>query len=427
VKELAWLSLTQSVAAVSGGELESQALVRSHLERIRRHDPRVHAYIHVDPDATPGSGPLSGAALAVKDTQPVAGMPWTYGSRRWRRRTAERDAVPVARARSAGAAILGKTNTPELAASVGTVNELFPPTENPRRAGFTPGGSSGGSAAAVAAGLCSGAFGDDMGGSIRIPASCCGITGLRPSPGRVPAEVPDPTRLSVRGPLARTVADLRLLFEIMAAEAAAPPQPGPRRIGMAADSTLGLDPACAAACSRAAAALEAEGHMVEAIGWDAMPVAEAYRVVRPVTMGAYPGRLDRFGSAVRPLMRRGRATSGRDFYLALQSGLAAAAGLAKLLDEPYDALLTPTLGLLPMPIAEVPTFLAERWDRYTQFVLPVSFAGLPAVSLPAGLAGGLPVGVQLVGRPREEWRLLDLAAELESADGFGFQPPPGFD
>jgi amidase len=427
VKELAWLSLIESVAAVAGGALERQAVVGRHLERIGRHDARVHAYVHVDPAAAAGPGALSGAALAVKDTQPVAGMPWTYGSPRWRRRVAERDAAPVARARAAGAAILGKTNTPELAASVGTVNELFPSTENPWRAGFTPGGSSGGSGAAVTAGLCSGAFGDDMGGSIRIPASCCGVVGLRPSPGRVPVEDPDPTRLSVRGPLARTVADVRLLFGIMTAQTPAPPRAGPLRIGMAAESPLGLDPACAAACRRAAEALEALGHRVEGIGWDPLPVAEAYRVVRPVTMGAYSGRLSQFGSAVRPLMKKGRATSGRHFYLALQSGLAAAASLAALVDEKYDALLTPTLGLLPMPIPDVPTFLAERWNRYTQFALPVSFAGLPAVSVPGGLAGGLPVGVQLVGRPREEWRLLDLAAELESADGFGFMPPPGFD
>jgi Asp-tRNA(Asn)/Glu-tRNA(Gln) amidotransferase A subunit family amidase len=196
---------------------------------------------------------------------------------------------------------------------------------------------------------------------------------------------------------------------------------------MAADSPLGLDPDCEDACRRAAVALESLGHTVEAIDWDPLPVAEAYRVVRPVTMGGYPGRLGQFGSAVRPLMKQGRATSGRHFYLALQSGLAAAAGLGALVAEPYDVLLTPTLGLLPMRIPEVPTFLAERWDRYTQFVLPVSFAGLPAVSVPAGLADGLPVGVQLVGRPREEWQLLDLAAALESADGFGFQPPPGFD
>ena len=191
--------------------------VAEHLARIERLDPKVHAFIHVDPAARAGEGPLAGLTLGVKDTQPVAGMPWTYGSVKFRDRVADADAIPVARARAAGAAVLGKTNLPELAASVGTVNELFPATENPWRPGWSPGGSSGGSGAAVAAGLCSAAFGDDMGGSIRIPASCCGVVGLRPSPGRVPTELPDPTRLSVRGPLAASVAGVRLLFSVMAA------------------------------------------------------------------------------------------------------------------------------------------------------------------------------------------------------------------
>jgi amidase len=426
VKELAWLSLSEVVAAVAAGAQDRQAVVEHHLDRIRRLDPRLHAYVHVDESARAGSGPLAGATLAVKDTQPVAGMPWTYGSPRWRDRVAERDAIAVARARAAGAAVLGKTNTPELAASVGTVNELFPPTENPWRAGFTPGGSSGGSGAAVAAGLCSGAFGDDMGGSIRIPASCCGVVGLRPSPGRVPTEVPDPTRLSVRGPLARTVADVRLLFEVMSGEPAPEAARRPLRIGTAAESPVGVDSGCSAACRRAAGVLESRGHSIAGIEWDPTPVAEAYRVVRPVTVGGYPGRPGQFGTAIRPMIRRGRATTAHGFYLALQGGLAAASRLADLLDGDYDALLTPTLGMPPMAIGEVPTFLAAGWDRYTQFVLPVSFAGLPAISVPAGLVEGLPVGVQLVGRPREEWRLLDLAAELEAQAGFGFQPPPGF-
>src|SRR5207248_5940246 len=123
------------------------AVVLDQLDRIRRLDPRLGAFVHVDGAAEPGgAGPLAGVGLAVKDTQPVAGMPWTYGSRKWRERIAEADAIPVARARAAGAAVLGKTNTPELAASVSTVNDLFPPTQNPWRRGFTPGGSSGGSA-----------------------------------------------------------------------------------------------------------------------------------------------------------------------------------------------------------------------------------------------------------------------------------------
>src|ERR1700741_543502 len=147
---------------------DRQRIVQTHLSRIDRFDSRIHAYIYVDRQAHGGTG----VTLAVKGSQPVAGMPWTYATPSWKDRIATEDAVPVARARRAGLAILGKTNLPELAAAIGTTNTLFPATNNPWREGITPGGSSGGSAAAVAAGMATVALGEDMGGSVRIPASC---------------------------------------------------------------------------------------------------------------------------------------------------------------------------------------------------------------------------------------------------------------
>ncbi len=423
----AWLPAEALVRAVRAGELGRQDMVKAHLERIRRLDARVHAFVHVDEKARAAGGPLSGATLAVKDSQPVAGMPWTWGSRRYQDRVAERDAVPVARARAAGAAVLGKVNTPELAASVGTANQLFPATENPWRPGYSPGGSSGGSGAAVAAGLATVAFGDDFGGSVRIPASCCGVVGLRPSPGRVPQERPDPAHLNSRGPLTRTVGDARLLLEVMAGEPAPHLRRRPLMIAVALDSPLGVDPDCRAAGERAAAALEGVGHSLREVPWDPQPVAEAYRIVRRASLSVEPGDPSEYGPAVAGLIAEGRRLTAAEYYAAHARATAAAWRLNDLLGSGCDAILTPTLGLLPMPIPEVPTFLGEGWDRYTQFVLPVSFSGLPAISVPAGTAGGLPVGVQLVGRHRHEWRLLQLAEELERLDGFGFQPPPGFD
>src|SRR6202795_4582044 len=203
----AWLSTLDIAREVGAGNVDPQAIVRAHLAAIDRHDPRIHAYVYVDQEARAAPGPQSGVTLAVKDSQPVAGMPWTYGTPSWRDRIADEDAVPVARARAAGMAILGKTNLPELAASIGTANTLFPATHNPWRQGITPGGSSGGSAAAVSAGMATVAMGEDMGGSIRIPASSCGVVGLRPSPDRIPCEMVDVAGLSSRGSLARTVAD----------------------------------------------------------------------------------------------------------------------------------------------------------------------------------------------------------------------------
>jgi Asp-tRNA(Asn)/Glu-tRNA(Gln) amidotransferase A subunit family amidase len=192
----AWLSTADITRRVESGNLDRQEVVRTHLEAIERLDPRLHAYVHVDRDARAGTGPLAGVTLAVKDNLPVAGMPWTDGSAVWRDRVPDEDTVAVARARAAGAAILGKTNLPELAAAVGTTNSIFPNTNNPWRSGITPGGSSGGSAAAVAAGMAAVSMGTDMGGSIRIPASCCGVVGLRPSPNRVPSETDAPSRTS---------------------------------------------------------------------------------------------------------------------------------------------------------------------------------------------------------------------------------------
>jgi len=428
--DLDWLSAVEVARRVTAGDLDAQALVKAHLEAIARIDQRLHAYVHVDQNARSSTGPLAGVTVAVKDNLPVAGMPWTDGSAVWRDRIPAEDTIPVARARAAGAAILGKTNLPELAAAVGTTNAIFPPTNNPWRAGITPGGSSGGSAAAVAAGMATVSMGTDMGGSIRIPASCCGVVGLRPSPDRVPNEMVDPAGLSVIAPLGRTVGDVRLLFSVMAQAPAPelPPTPRTLRIGVADSTTLGMEDACTDACRRASDALESAGHRVERIAWASESVAVGYGVVRRASMASFPADPQLFAPGIRKLVEQGRASSALDYFQAFESATAAAHEVVvKPLLTNFDFLLTPTLGLVPMRIEEVPPFLSEPYGRYIQFVLPVSFAHTPAVSIPAGLHGGLPVGVQLVGRPGQEWELLALAEQLEAMPGFGFQRPPGSD
>src|SRR5258708_13924554 len=196
----AWLATSEIVNRISTHELDPQAVVRAHLGAIDRLDSHVHAYVHVDRKARAAPGAMSGITLAVKDNLPVAGMPWTDGCAVWRDRVSDQDAVPVGRARAAGAAVLGKTNLPELAAAVGTTNAIFPATNNPWRAGITPGGSSGGSAAAVCAGMATVGMGTDMGGPIRIPPSCCRIARLRPSPPLEPSAIPYPAGLTVLAP-----------------------------------------------------------------------------------------------------------------------------------------------------------------------------------------------------------------------------------
>ena len=403
--------------------------VKEHLEAIDRRDSRVHAYVHVDRGARGSEGALGGMTVAVKDNIPVAGMPWTDGCAVWRDRIAGEDDVAVARVRAAGAAILGKTNLPELAAAVGTTNTIFPNTNNPWREGITPGGSSGGSAAAVAAGMATVAIGTDMGGSIRIPASCCGVVGLRPSPDRVPSKMVDPAGLSVVGQLGRSVADVRLLFAVMSGD---DPQhqatPKGRRIGVVEATSLGMDAACADAARRAATALEKAGHHVERIDWESEQVAAGYGVVRRASMASFPADPQLFAPGIRKLVEQGRALGAIDYFQAFESATAAAHKVVRNpLQAGFDFLLTPTLGLVPMRIEDVPPFLSQPYGRYIQFVLPVSFAHTPAVSVPAGLHDGLPIGVQLVGRSGREWELLRLAEQLEAVDGFGFQRPPGMD
>lgn len=413
-----WMTATE-IAAKSLGPND---VVKAHLDAIDRFDGRIHAYIHVDRDARSSRG----MTLAVKDSQPVKGMPYTYATPSWRDRIAEEDAVPVARARQAGIAILGKTNLPELAASIGTTNTLFPATQNPWHEGITPGGSSGGSGAAVAAGMCTFALGGDTGGSIRIPSSCCGVVGLRPTPDRIPAEEVDVTVLQSRGPMTRSVADARFLFSVMTATTPPPrAERGPRRIGF---TSAGADAGPADACRRAVDALRSAGHVVEEIAWNPAPVTEGYAVVRRASMASFPADLSTFGPGIQKLAAEGRDLTAMDYFHAFEMATDAAnRAVAVPLQTKYDFLLTPTLGTMPMKIEDVPPFLGEAWSRYIRFVLPVTFARSPAISLPAGLHDGLPVGVQLVGQFADEYGLLDFAEELEAMPGFGFQRPPGLD
>jgi Asp-tRNA(Asn)/Glu-tRNA(Gln) amidotransferase A subunit family amidase len=425
-----WLSSSDIARRIAAGDLEPTEVARAHIDAIDHFDSLLHAYVHVDEHAHGAAGSLAGSTLAVKDNIPVAGMPWTDGTAVWRDRVPDEDAVPVGRARAAGAAILGKTNLPELAAAVGTTNAIFPATNNPWRTGTTPGGSSGGSAAAVAAGMATVAIGTDMGGSIRIPASCCGVVGLRPSPDRIPSEITDPAGLSVIGPIGRTVADVRLLYSALAAAPlpAASLKRSSFRIGVADSTAIGMDAACSDACRRAADALGFAGHSVERIEWESEAVAAGYGVVRRASMASFPADPEQFAPGIRRLVEQGRALGARDYFQAFESAYAAAFKVVvKPLLSEFDFLLTPTLGLVPMPIEEVPPFLSEPYGRYIQFVLPVSFAHTPAVSVPAGLHEGLPVGVQLVGRSGSEWELLALAEQLEAVAGFGFQRPPGLE
>jgi Asp-tRNA(Asn)/Glu-tRNA(Gln) amidotransferase A subunit family amidase len=230
--------------------------------------------------------------------------------------------------------------------------------------------------------------------------------------------------------MGRSIADVRLLLSVTA-QADAPDLPKTVkgcRIGVADATALGMDAACSDACKRAADAFEAAGHRVERIGWESEAVALGYGVVRRASMASFPADPTLFAPGIRRLVEQGRDLGAIDYFQAFERASSSAYEVVrKPLLSGFDFLLTPTLGLVPMPIEEVPSFLSEPYGRYVQFVLPVSFAHTPAVSVPACLHDGLPVGVQLVGRSGREWELLSLAEQLEAASGFGFQRPPGLD
>ena len=425
--DLAWLSAVEIARRVGARELDPQAVVAEHLARIARLNPRLNAYVDVDQQARAGAtGLLAGVTVGAKESYQVKGMTWTWSSPRYREQRAEVDSAPITRYREAGAAILGKTNIPELVASVGTVSPIFGPTQNPWRDGVTPGGSSGGSAAAVAAGLATVATADDLGGSIRMPASCCGVVGLRPTPDTIPHDLPDPTTFDSRGVIARSVADAHLVFEAVTDHALQPAKKPKARILAVTETPIGMAAGPAAAVARAATALAAAGHEVERLDWDPLPVAQSYKVVRRVSLAAWPGEPEEYGP-VRALLAEGRAIPATEYWLALQDGLAAGRRIRARLEAGFDAILTPTIGLLPMPHDQVPAFLGDAWNQHVQFVLPVSYSWLPSISIPAGEQDGLPVGVMLVGHLRRELDLLELAAELEAMPGFGFRRPPGWD
>lgn len=427
VESLRWASADEIRRLVRMERLDPQRVVDEHLAAIERFDSKIHAFIYVDREAKAQPNVYGGVTMGVKDSQPVAGMPYTYATSSWKDRIAAEDAAPVALAKRAGVVVLGKTNLPELAASIGTTNTLFPPTQNPWREGITPGGSSGGSGAAVAAGMCTFAIGGDTGGSIRIPASCCGVVGLRPTPDRAFNEEVDATVLQSRGPLARTVHDARILFALMTNTE--PKWGGGERlnkvIGMAC---AGAHPACEEACRRAGAALQELGHRVEEIEWNPEPVTQGYAVVRRASMASFPADLSTFGPGIQKLAAEGRNLTAMDYFHAFELATQAANDAVALpLQLKYDFLLTPTLGLPPMRIEQVPPFLGDDWATYVRFVLPVTFARVPAISIPAGLHDGLPIGVQLVGKFAQEYELMEFAEQLEKVHGFGFQRPPALD
>lgn len=385
-------------------------------------------------------GPLAGVPLGVKDVIDTAGIRTTYGSPRHARHVPAADALTVARAKAAGAIVIGKTNTPEFAAGASTFNAVFGATRNPWSPAHSPGGSTGGGAAALAAGMIWLAEGTDLGGSLRVPAAFCGVVGLRPTPGRVPS-VPVPVAddpWQVNGPMARTALDVAALLDVQSGFSPDHPLSVPstpvsdevarydvrgRRYAWCPDvARIGVDPEIEARCREAVRDLEGAGAIVEEIDLDLSSAREAFLAMRGLWfVGQHYERiddLDGFGVNVANNIRLGLATTVRDLARADRLRSDNWRRLAAVLRR-YDALLTPCVPVEPFAADQnYPTEIAGKPMRtYIDWVAPTfvfSIMGVPAASVPAGLsAAGLPVGLQIVGPRFHEGRVLGIAHAVE--------------
>ncbi|MYW69841.1 amidase [Streptomyces sp. SID8379] len=460
--ELHALTALEQAAAVRDGEVAPDELVRHSLARVEKYDDRFGAFITRTPEAalaaadalravhppTGNRSPLFGVPTAVKDLVDTAGVPTTYGSRAFADHVPTADAHSVTRLREAGLISLGKTNTPEFGCCCYTDNDIAGPARNPWDPALSAGGSSGGAAVAVALGLVPVAHASDGGGSIRIPASLCGLFGIKPSRGRVSsgpagAEV---TGLSVQGPLARSVRDAAAYLDVLAGPEPGDPHwaaplpegetflahadrdPGRLRIGRYATpaaADLAVAPECLAAWEHASRLLESLGHAVEDIPNPFGPeIGDHFIDAWGVQSLGHSLDGDR-EALLRPVTRAwrayGRGVTGERFAAAL-SGMHRATRRAIQATRAYDVVLTPTLATLPQPVEHFdesgdPLVNLDRQRTFSTFTSPYNMTGQPAVNIPLYWTAdhGIPVGVSLIGRPADEATLISLSAQLEEA------------
>ncbi|WP_327266142.1 amidase [Streptomyces sp. NBC_01232] len=447
--------------AVRNGDVSAVELVDSHLDRIADVNPQVNAVTQLmaerardaaartDARRAAGEepGPLAGVPFTVKETTPVEGVPTTMGVTRFRDLVAAADAPPVARLRAAGAIPIGHSNVPTLIlAGMHTRSELFGDTVNPWDRSRTPGGSSGGDAVAVATGMAALGLGNDSGGSVRIPASFCGVAGLKPTPGRFPADHrvlgpddpgPASQMLVTDGPLARRIADLRLAYEALAGTdprdpRAVPvpvrgePLPGPVKVAVVVDpGGHGVHPTVRGAVTAAADALRDAGYDVREIA-DVPRLDEAldayHRIVVTEFAPTWPVVRTLLGEGgdryIGMTMEKTPPASAAEFMRLMGVRLGIRRSWAEFLDE-YPLLLGP---VFTEPAVEPGLESRDRAGRERvgsgmRLCTVTSFVGVPAVSVPTGVTDGLPSGVQIVGRAFREDLCLDAAQEVEDRLG----------
>jgi aspartyl-tRNA(Asn)/glutamyl-tRNA(Gln) amidotransferase subunit A len=385
-------------------------------------------------------GPLHGVPITIKDNVPIAGLPLANGSAALADFIPPTDAAVVQRIRAAGAVIIGKTNLPEFAHKVLTDSPAYGVTRNPWNLAYTPGGSSGGASAALAAGVAPLAVGTDGGGSIRCPASCTGVVGLKATLGRVPNErAPDGfANFAFTGPMARTVGDVALLLSVMAGPFGGDPfsiaggavaMPAPGAVETAARGLrvgwiehfgrYRTDPVVADLTRAAVMSLAGEGAVVEPLADPCFDdVFERYVVLATTAHAARYGHLpaiwgDRMSASIRASIVNGQRYSAVEWQRAHDWRTTLFRAVQQLFQR-YDVLATPTMIAPPKLLDAEGSIATEAYAEWAAPLYPFNLSSHPAISVPAGMTEeGLPVGLQLIGPWFAEQRLLDVAAVLE--------------
>ncbi len=463
---LHWWTARELSRAMRERELSAREVMTWHLERIEAVNPRLNAIVTLTPEAALAEaaaaderaarrdqrlGPLHGLPIAIKDLEDTAGIRTTYGSTAFADNVPTFDSLIVQRLKAAGAIVIGKTNTPEFGVGSHTFNEVFGATRNPWALDRSAGGSSGGAGAALAAGLLPIADGSDHGGSIRNPASFNNVVGLRPTPGLVPdsSERDVWDAASVLGPMARTVGDLALMLTAISGPdprfplshgdpaAFAAPLRGELaglRIAWCPDlGGLPIEPEVLQALDGARARLEALGCDVHDVDLDLRAADEAFETLRAVAfVRAFAAILPTLRTTAKATLvwniEQGLELDGPAVARAVAARSAAFASVAGLLER-FDLVIAPAAQVVPFAVElEYPSQVAgvamPHYLGWMRVCSRITVSAHPVVAVPAGFtAAGLPVGMQFVGRYRDDRRLLEHAAAWEAASGLTERHP----
>jgi len=459
--DLLFRSARDLAAAIRAREISPLEVLEASLARVDAVNDRLNAVIWRNDDdarararqatdALAKAGdtelpPFYGVPIPIKDLTPVAGWPVTYGSWAAPDAVSDESEMVVDAFKRAGFVLAGRTNTPEFGPITVAENDRYGITRNPWNLDRTPGGSSGGAGAATAAGMFSVAHANDGGGSIRIPASCCGLVGLKVSRGRVPTLVTAWEGGAVEGVVTRDVADTAAILDVISgpdrgqwynAPAPARPfldevgaDPGQLRVGLAVEAPFGLpvDPACVTAARKTATALEELGHHVEPVGLD-VPDEFLPAFLNVVNSGLADYEnidWDRVEPHIRANRQAAMAVDSLTYVRSVHQLQRATRQMSGRWGRDFDLLVTPTMAIEPPRAGEVLAAVHEgagtgapalQVFQMAVFTSGFNMSGQPAISLPVDATpDGLPIGVQLVAGPWEEAVLLRVAAQLEEA------------